>query len=471
MVRGALLGLIGWGTAALGTHLREGEAGHNVFLEGNMGGTLGPQTISPQLREIAERAASYPDMIFNNVYHKVNVDLLREAYRQTRKDGSPGLDKVTAAEYAENLEENLESLCDRLKWGTYVAPPVERVWIEKENGKQRPIGKPTFEDKIVQRAVSMVLQVIYDVNFHDFSHAFRKGHSQHQAIQELRENCLKLNIGWIVSADITGLFDNIDHGLLREFIRRRVIDGGILRLISKWLNAGVFENGEISYPERGTPQGGVVSPVLSNIFLHYVLDDWFVEQVKPRMKGRCFLIRFADDFIIGCELESDARRIMEVLPKRFDRYGLGLHPDKTSMIPFKRPSRSSWSQKGSRSFDFLGLTFYWSRSRRGYWVIKKKTASKRLSRFMKRLWQWCRENRHEPLKEQYQALCSKLRGHFQYYGVRGNFRALEVVFEFAKKAWRFWLSRRSHKGGISWEKFEKIRTSYPFPKPRIVHNI
>jgi group II intron reverse transcriptase/maturase len=471
MVRGALLGLTGWGTAALRTHLREGEAGHNVFLEGNMGGTLGPQTISPQLREIAERAARYPDMIFNNVHHKVNVDLLREAYRQTRKDGSPGLDKVTAAEYAENLEENLGSLCARLKWGTYVAPPVERVWIDKENGKQRPIGKPTFEDKIVQRAVSMVLQVIYDVNFHDFSHAFRKGHSQHQAIHELRENCLKLNIGWIVSADITGLFDNIDHGLLQEFIRRRVIDGGILRLIGKWLNAGVFENGEISYPERGTPQGGVVSPVLSNIFLHYVLDDWFVEQVKPRMKGRCFLIRFADDFIIGCELESDARRIMEVLPKRFDCYGLGLHPDKTSMIPFKRPSRTSWSQKGSRTFDFLGFTFYWSRSRRGYWVIKKKTASKRLSRFMKRLWQWCRENRHEPLKEQYQALCSKLRGHFQYYGVRGNFRALEVVFEFAKKAWRFWLSRRSHKGGISWEKFEKIRTSYPFPKPRIVHNI
>jgi len=194
-----------------------------------MGGTLGPQTISPLLQTIAEQAALYPEMVFNNVYHRVNVALLREAYRQTRKDVAPGVDKVTAAEYAENLDENLEKLRERLKLGLYVAPPVLRTWIEKENGKKRPIGKPAFEDKIVQRAVSMVLQVIYDVNFYDFSYAFRTGYSPHQAIRELRENCLKLNIGWIVSADVTGLFDNIDHSLLREFIRQRVNDGGILR--------------------------------------------------------------------------------------------------------------------------------------------------------------------------------------------------------------------------------------------------
>jgi len=225
-----------------------------------------------------------------------------------------------------------------------------------------------------------------------------------------------------------------------------------------------------AYPGKGVPQGGVISPVLSNIFLHYVLDEWFVEQVLPRMRGKCFIIRWADDFIIGCELESDVKRVMDVLPKRFNEYELALHAEKTAVIDFRRP-RSTGKGKGKGTFDFLGFTFYWSKSRRGYWVIKKKTAGKRLLRFMKGLWRWCRENRHEPIKEQYRALCSKLRGYYQYFGVRSNYKPLEVVFEYAQKAWRFWLSRRSHKGGISWAKFEKIRVSFPFPKPRIVHNI
>ena len=436
-----------------------------------MGGTPGPQTISTQLQGIAEQAACYPDMVFNNLYHKINVDMLREAYRQTRKDKAPGVDKVTAREYAENLDENLNNLRDRLKTGMYVAPPVERVWIDKENGKKRPIGKPTFEDKIVQRAVEMILSAIYEQMFYELSHGFRKGHIQHQALHELREQCIRLNIGWIVSADITGLFDNIDHGHLREIIKQRVNDGGILRLIGKWLNAGVMEEGIVTYPEKGTPQGGVISPLLSNIFLHHVLDDWFVREVKPRMKGRCFIIRWADDFIIGFELESDARRVMEVLPKRFARFGLALHSEKTTMIPFRKPSLNNKAGTKKGTFDFLGFTFFWARSRRGYWVIKKKTLKKRLRRFLRMLWHWCRDNRHEPLKEQCKILCAKLRGYYQYYGVRGNYKVLEVVFEYAEKAWRYWLSRRSHKGGISWEKFEKLRGSYPFPKPRIVHNI
>ena len=249
------------------------------------------------------------------------------------------------------------------------------------------------------------------MNFFDFSHAFRKGHSQHKAVHEIRELCRRLNIGWIVSADIEGLFDNIDHNLLRGFIKRRVNDGGMLRLIGKWLNAGVMEEGILSYPGKGVPQGGVISPVLSNIFLHYVLDEWFVKQVLPRMEGKCFIIRYADDFIIGSELESDAKRIMNVLPKRFNEYNLALHPDKTAVVDFRRPA-SKVKGKGNGTFDFLGFTFYWSKSRRGYWVIKKKTAGRRLSRFLKRQWQWCRENRHEPIKEQHRRLCSKLRVEF-----------------------------------------------------------
>jgi len=238
-------------------------------------------------------------------------------------------------------------------------------------------------------------------------------------------------------------------------------------LIGKWLNAGVMEDGSLTFPGKGTPQGGVISPVLSNVFLHHVLDDWFVKEVKPRMKGRCFIIRFADDFIIGCEHENDAQRMMEVLPKRFNRFSLTLQSEKTRLIPFRKPN-SKGDGKGNGTFDFLGLTFYWSRSRRGYWVIKKKTARKRLRRFIRMLWQWCKENRHDPMEEQHDVLCSKLRGFYQYYGVRGNYKALEVVFEYAEKAWRRWLSRRSHKGTVL---FDELREKYPLPLPRIVHNI
>jgi group II intron reverse transcriptase/maturase len=277
-----------------------------------------------------------------------------------------------------------------------------------------------------------------------------------------------LNVRWILSADITGLIDNIDHGHLREIIKQKVNDGGILRLLGKWLNAGVMEEGRITYPDKGTPQGGVISPVISNIFLHYVLDEWFAKEVKPRMKGRCFIIRWADDFILGFELESDAQRIKKVLPKRFDRFGLTLQPDKTSLVPFGRPQSSLKNGKGPGTLEFLGFTFYWSKGRQGYWVMKKKTARKRLNRFMRMLWTWCKENRHESIKEQYETLCSKLRGFYQYYGVRSNYKALEVVFEYAEKAWRRWLSRRSHKGKVL---FEELRESFPLPKPRIVHNI
>ena len=422
------------------------------------------------LERVRMLAKSEPEMVFTSLAHRIDLELLKQCFRQIRKSESAGVDKVTAKEYAKNLEENLYNLHQRLRRGQYVAAPVKRIWIDKDGGKKRPIGITALEDKIVQKAVATILGVVYDVVFYDFSHGFREGHSQHKAISELREECLKLNIGWIVSADITGLFDNIDHGHLRSIIKRRVNDGGILRLIGKWLNAGVMEEGHLSYPGKGTPQGGVISPVLSNIFLHYVLDDWFAREVKPRMRGRCFIIRYADDFIIGCELESDAKRLMGVLPKRFNRYGLSLHPEKTKLIPFKKPALKE-KGKGPGTFDFLGFTFYWSKSRRGYWVIKKKTAGKRLARFMKELWQWCRSYRHDPIEEQHKTLSMKLRGYYQYYGVRSNFKAIEVVYEYAEKAWRFWLSRRSHKGGISWEKFEFIRASFPFPKPRIVHNI
>jgi len=425
-------------------------------------------TVSTQLQEIAQQARQNPEMVFTTLAHRMDVDFLREAYRRLNKKGAPGLNKVTAAYYAESLEENLEELHQRLRSGSYRAPPIKRVWIEKENGKLRPLGIPEFEDKIVQRAVEMLLSSIYEEKFYDFSHGFRKGRSQHKALHELREQCYKQNINWMLIADITGLFDNIDHQKLLGFIRRRVNDGAILRLIGKWLNAGVMEEDRLEYPDKGTPQGGVISPLLSNIFLHYVLDEWIAKEVEPRMKGKSFIIRWADDFIIGFQLETDANRAKEVLPKRFNRFGLELHPDKTSLIKFGKPPRKATGQQKSETFDFLGFTYYWGRSLKGHQVIKKKTARKRLTRYLKMMWNWCKENRHDPIRDQHKTLCLKLRGYYQYFGVRSNYKAIEAAYEYTEKAWRYWLSRRSHKGKVL---FETLQETFPLPKPRIVHDI
>jgi RNA-directed DNA polymerase len=437
-----------------------------------MGETPGAPPVAMTLQRIAQQAQRYPAMVCNNVLHVIDRDFLRDAYRQTRKSSAPGVEKVTAKQYAAHLEANLRDLHERVRDNRYVAPPVERVWIEKDEGKKRPISTPCCADKIVQRAVVRILEAIFEQDFHAFSHGFRKGHSQHQAVHELREQCRKLNITWIVAADVSGCFDNLDWGRLREFITQRVNDGGILRLLGKWLKAGVLEAGELTHPDKGAPQGGVISPMISNLFLHQVLDEWFVKDVQPRRKGRCFLTRFADDFIMGCELEADARRVMDVLPKRFNRFSLTIHPEKTVLIAFKRPLCQKQSTNGKGTFDFLGLTPYWAKTRRGYWVIKRQTARKRLRRCMKAIWTWCRENRHEPVQEQYRTLCSKLRGYYQYYGIRGNFTRREVVFEHTERAWQYWLSRRSHTGHINWQKcVDSLRNKLPLPKPRSMHHI
>jgi RNA-directed DNA polymerase len=410
-------------------------------------------------------------MPFMTLAHLIDVDLLREAYHQTRRDGAPGVDGVTAAEYAANLEANLTDLHARLRNGRYYAPPVKRTYVPKADGSQRPIGMPTFEDKIVQRAVAMLVGAIYEQDFHACSYGFREGRSPHQALQVLRERCMHERIGWIVDADVSAFFDSLDHALLCEVLTQRVHDGAILRLIRKWLKAGVLDGETLSYPERGSPQGGVISPLLANIFLDHVLDDWFEREVKPRMKGGCFLIRFADDFVIGCEREDDARRILAVLPRRFARFHLTIHPQKTRLVRFQPPGSPEHGGDGDGTFEFLGLTHYWATSRRGYWVIKRRTAKQRLRRAMRAVWHWCRTHRHDPLRAQYRQLCQKLRGYYQYYGIRGNYRKLEAFYRGVERAWRFWLSRRGGPRAIRWETFAKLRAVLPLPTPRIVHSI
>ncbi len=429
------------------------------------------QIMLPKLRQIAEQAKNDPTKVFTSLAHLMDVDFLMEAYRQVRKDGAPGLSGVTAKDYAKSLTANITDLHERLKDKKYVAPKIKRVWIDKDGGKKRPIGITEFEDKIVQKAVAMLLGAVYEQDFYDFSHGFREGHSAHQALKELRGQCTKHGIKWLIDADITGFFDNIDKEKLREILKMRVNDGGLMRLMGKWLNAGVVEGDVITYSDKGTPQGGVISPVAANIYLHHVLDEWFITEVKPRMKGYCFIIRFADDFIIGCQYEEDARRIMEVLPKRFDRFGLTVHPEKTKLIPFGKPAFGKDAGKGEATFDFLGFTHYWAKSRQGYWVIKRKTAKKKVRKAIVAMREWCRVNRHKNVLWQYRILSSKLRGHFQYFGIRCNMRAMGAVLHFVMRGWKFWLSRRSHKGKITWDKMAKFLEAFPLPRPRIVHNV
>ena len=330
-----------------GTLGREGDASYEP-LEGNMIGTPRPATVFTKQQRIAELARNGPEMAFTTLAHHIDINWMHMAYAQTRKDGAVGVDGQTAADYENNLMGNLQDLLDRAKSGTYVAPPVRRVHIPKAGSpnETRPLGIPTFEDKILQRAVLMVLEPVYETDFLDASHGFRPGRGAHGALDSLWKQAMNLGCCWIVDVDLRKFFDTIDHGHLREFLKRRVRDGVILRLIGKWLNAGVLEDGVLTTPEHGTPQGGVISPLLANIVLHYVLDEWFAKEVRPRLKGEAFLIRYADDFVIGVAREDDARRIMEVLPKRMSKYGLTVHPEKTARGPVPSGRRGRLRTRG-----------------------------------------------------------------------------------------------------------------------------
>jgi RNA-directed DNA polymerase len=427
---------------------------------------LGSQTVSLKLHQLRVQASKYPERVFTTLHHLVDVDFLREAYRRTRKDAAAGVDKVTAKEYAANLEANLQSLFQRYKEGSYVAPPVRRVWIDKEDGSQRPIGIPAFEDKILQRAIAMFLGAIYEIDFYDFSYGFREKRNPHQALKSIRDACYKEKVSVIIDADVSKFFDNMPHERIREILRLRINDGKIIGFIGKWLNAGVVEKEGIYYPDCGSPQGGVISPLIANIFLHHVLDEWFVNQVQPMLKGRSFLVRFADDFVLGCENAEDAQKLMRVLPKRFEKFGLSIHPEKSKVIDFKWPSKFSDKHENG-TFDFFGFTHFWGRSRNGNWVIKRQTMRKRQARAMRNLYLYCRNNKHEPVKEQYRMLCSKLHGLYNYYGVICNYRALLMLYEHARSSWRRWLGRRTRNGYICWEKFEVFLNVWKLPRPSI----
>jgi group II intron reverse transcriptase/maturase len=426
--------------------------------------------ISTRLARIAEIAERKPGVGLETLAHHIDIEWLREAYRRTRKDGAVGVDGQTAAEYAEDLEGNLASLLERAKSGLYRAPLVRRVWIPKADGRElRPIGVPAFEDKVLQRAVAMVLEAVYEQDFLDCSYGFRPNRSAHEALEALWRHLMEVGGGWVIELDIRDFFGSLDRGQLRQVLRKRIRDGVLLRLIGKWLHAGVMEGTRVTYPEAGTPQGGVVSPILSNVFLHEVLDEWFEREVRPRMRGKAYLVRFADDAVLVFQCREDAERVRAVLGRRFEKYGLTLHPEKTRLVAFGRPRHRG--KRGSRGFTFLGFTHYWGRSRRGAWVVRRKTASARLSRALGAIGQWCRWNRHLPVEQQWRMLSWKVRGHDAYYGITGNMRALRSFHRAVERVWRKWLARRGGRRPMPWDRFARLLRRYPLPRAVIVHRV
>lgn len=443
------------------------------LFEGKMMRTLSREIISTRQEKLAELAQIEPKLVLTTLAHHIDEVWLREAYRRTRKDGAAGVDGVTAEQYEVDLEANLSSLLERFKTGRYRAPAVRRVHIPKPGTKKtRPIGIPTLEDKVLQRAVLMVLEPVYEQDYMDCSYGFRPGRSAHQALDALWRGLMEMGGGWIIDLDIENFFDDVDWSHLRSFLDRRVRDGVIRRAIGKWLNAGVMEEGVVYHPERGTPQGGVISPMISNLYLHEVLDMWFEHEVKPRLRGRAFEVRFADDAALVFEREEDARRVLAVLAKRFAKYGLRLHPEKTRLVDFRSPPRTGRSgSQGERSFDLLGFIHIWGRSRKGRWVVQRKTAKDRFTRALREIGHWCRAHRHWRVPVQQAALSRKLQGHYAYYGITGNARALARFLYEVRRLWHKWLSRRSWRARMTWEKFARLTERYPLPPPRVVHSV
>lgn len=426
--------------------------------------------VSPGLLMVAERAKKNPSERILSLCRFVDVVALARAYERLRKDAAVGVDGVTVEQYGQRLEENLAELHAKLKAGQYRHQPIRRVLIPKDKGKTRPIGISSVEDKIVQGALREVLEAVYEQDFLDCSHGFRPRRGAHGALRALNR---EVRAGWvrfILEADIVSFFDRIDRAKLMTMLRERIADESLMRLVGKCLHVGVLEGAEYSEPDVGTAQGSVLSPLLGNIYLHNAVDLWIERDVKPRLRGRCVLVRYADDFVIAFERQDDAERVMDALHQRMEKYGLALHPEKTRLLPFSPPSGDD-DGKGSATFDLLGFTLYWRRLRRGGWAMWCRTRRARISRAIKAAADWCRRHRHRPVKEQHAALVRRIQGHFNYFGVSGNVESLSRVLHGVRRAWRKWLNRRSQRARVSWERFLEIEERFPLPQPRIVVDI
>jgi group II intron reverse transcriptase/maturase len=424
-----------------------------------------------ELSQLAELAKQDAGRKFYSIAHVLTIGALWEAFDNLRKNAAAGVDGVTCRDYEGRLIENLTKLHEKLRSNTYRAQPLRRIYIDKEDGKKRPISIPSLEDKIVQRATVDVLNLIFEQDFLDCSHGFRPRRSAHDALDEVGQVICRRPMEYVLELDITSYFDSIVRKQLMEMVEQRISDSSILGLIGKWINVGVVDQGRLLTNETGTGQGQIISPLLANIYLHHVLDVWFEEEVKPRLKGEAHEIRYADDGLLCFQYKEDAERVLEVLPKRFAKYGLTLHPEKTRLIKFGCSAYfEAKRKKGSTAtFDFLGFTHRCATSRAGFFMIHLGTMKKRLRRGLVAISAWCREHLHDPLEYQQRILNAKLRGHYQYYGRPTNYRSLTKFEHTVRSIWRRWLARRTRGRRLSWEKFCHILARYPLLRPRITH--
>ena len=415
--------------------------------------------------QIAERARKFREEPLTNLSQFITCDMLNKEFMKLNKYSSAGTDEQDWFDYAGLADRRLPELLSQYKSGRYKAPPIRRVYIPKGKTDKRPLGIPTIEDKVLQSAVRRVLEPIYEEIFKNFSYGFRPNRSCHKAIEYMFQKVSFGGMRYIIDADIQNYFGSINHGQMRDFLDQRVKDGKVRKMLDKWLKAGILEDETLSYPQEGTPQGGIVSPLLSNIYLHYVLDEWFSEVIQPRLKGRSFIVRYADDFVLGFERAEDAKRVMKVLFKRFEKYYLQLHPDKTRMVNLNNPER------GNRSFDFLGFTHYMGKSRKGKPVLKRKTSKKKYSNALNNMNEWLKRNRHNKIRDIIHDLNVKLRGYYNYYGITFNSRRLAGYFHEIKVLLHKWLNRRGGKPTWNWERFTKLVNLWcPLLSPRIYHS-
>jgi group II intron reverse transcriptase/maturase len=445
----------------------------NVSGGGNMAIPRNCISMSTKLIRITELAKKDKGLKFFSIAHLLTQDALFEAFESLRKDASAGVDGVTYAAYEVDAWENIRELHDRVKYGQYRAQPLRRVYIPKEDGRQRPISIPSLEDKILQRATVYLLNAIYEQDFLECSYGFRPGRGAQSALDEVRRVICTRPISTVLEADISGYFDAIVRDLLVEMIEKRVSDGSILRLIGKWINVGVIEDDRLLVTKTGTGQGQVISPLLANIYLHHVLDEWFETVVKPRLKGEAYAIRYADDFILCFQYQEDAERVLDVLTKRFAKYGLTLHPDKTRLMAFGRQALAQSEKPGGQkptTFDFLGFTHICKRSRKGKFTVHVRTMRKRLRRSLLKVTAWCEKHRHDPVDKQQQALNRKLQGHYQYYGRPTNLRSLLEFYRTVRRSWKFWLNRRTRGHTLNWDEFAKLLRRHPLLTPRITRS-
>jgi RNA-directed DNA polymerase len=423
-----------------------------------------------ELGRLAKLAKEDPGRKFFSIAHFLTSQALYEAFLGLRKGASAGVDHVTYADYEKQARQNIQELHGRLKSKTYRALPLRRIYIPKEDGKQRPISIPALEDKILQKATVKLLTAIYEQDFLDCSYGFRPGRGAQEALDEVGRVLCREPTSWVLELDITSYFDSIVREQLMEMIERRISDASILRLIRKWINIGVIDEGRLLLSETGTGQGQIISPLLANVYLHFVLDEWVEREVKPRLRGKVFVIRYADDAVLCFQYREDAEKVLHVLPKRFARYGLTLHPEKTRLVAFGREALASARRMGTKpdTFDFLGLTHKCACSRQGRFAVHVKTMKKRLRRSSKGITEWCRTHRHDPVDRQQAALNAKLRGHYQYYGRPTNFRSLWKFYREVRRTWKKWLGRRTRGRPLTWEKYAQILNRHPLHRPRIV---